>query len=94
MELTIHHKKNDVLSIYAMTFSMWTMLLSMFDKASKILNHNGERADASNLALFFMCSLFRERNFKNHIGPVSVTRVHFVLKHGSRLKFFGEGSLK
>ena len=57
-----------------MTFSMWTMLLPMFDKASKILNHIWERADASNLALFFFCSLFRERNFKNHRSCVSNSR--------------------
>lgn len=61
-------------AIYAMIFSMLTMLLSMFDKASKILNHNGERADANNLALFFICSLFRQRIFNNHRSCVSNSR--------------------
>ena len=58
-------------AIYAMIFSMLTMLLSMFQKASKILNHNGERADASNLAQVFYFSHFGEWNFKNHRSCVS-----------------------
>ncbi len=59
-------------AIYAMIFSMLTMLLSMFEKAPKILNHNGERADASNLAqVFYFYSHFGEWNFKNHRSCVS-----------------------